>query len=38
MILKLNLVDSKIMIMLASLFVKIDQVRIFPIIVIYKKN
>ena len=38
MILKLNLVDSKIMIMLANLFVKFEQVRIFPNIVIYKKN
>ena len=38
MILEINLVDSKIMTMLAYLFVKIEQVRFFPNTVIYKRN
>ena len=35
MILKINIVDSKIMNMLANLFVKIEQVRFFPNTIIY---
>jgi len=38
MILKINLADSKIMNMLANLFVKIQQARFFPNTVIFKKN
>ena len=38
MILKINLVDSKIISILADLFVTIEQVRFFPDTVIYKKK
>jgi len=38
MILKINFVDSKIMTMLANFIVKIEQKRVFPSTVIYKKK
>jgi len=38
LILKINFVDSKIMTMLAKIYVKIEQVRFLPNTVIYEKN
>ena len=38
MIQKTNLVESKIMTMLANFFVKIEQVRFYPNTVIYRKD
>jgi len=38
MILKIDFVDSKIMTMVANLFVKIEEVILFPNTVIYKKS